>query len=87
MLDDVWVQQWFAAEKGETCGTQAVRPERIVDISLLDGWYCSGEMMIRVVAALLARKVAAVGQMIFQRRQFDHRWVAVWVGIAGRAHW
>ncbi len=55
LLDHLRVQQWLAAEESETCRTQAVRPERIVGISLLDGRHRAGEMMIRIVAALLAR--------------------------------
>jgi len=61
MLDYVRVQQRFATEQSEACGTQAMGPERIVGVSLLDGRHRAGEMMIRVVAALLAREVAAVG--------------------------
>jgi hypothetical protein len=66
VLDHVRVQQRFAAEESETRRTQAMGPERIVGVSLLDGRHRSGEMMIRVVAALLAREVAAVGQVVFQ---------------------
>lgn len=67
VLDRAWVQQWFAAEKCEPLRMQAMGPERIVRIGLLDGWHRADEMMIRVVAALLARQVAAVGQVVFQR--------------------
>lgn len=63
-----------------------MEPERIVGVSLLDGRHCSGEIMIRVVAALLAREVAAVGQVVFQRGKFDHRLVAVRVRIDCQAH-
>ncbi len=67
VLDRVWVQQWFAAEKCEPLRMQPMGPERIVGIGLLDGWHRADEMMIRVVAALLARQVAAVGKVVFQR--------------------
>lgn len=67
VLDRVWVQQWFAAEESETLRMQAMGPERIVGIGLLDGWHRACEMMIRVMAALLAREVATVGQVVFQR--------------------
>ena len=67
VLDDVRVEQWFAAEKGEAFGTKAMRPERIVRVGLLDGRHRADKMMIRVVAALLAREVATVRQVVLQR--------------------
>lgn len=67
VLDHVRVQQWLAAQESETCRTQAMGPERIVGVSLLDGRHHAGEMMIRIVAALLAREIATVGQVVFQR--------------------
>lgn len=87
VLDGIWIQQWLAAEEGEAFGTQTVGPTRIVCIGLLDARHCAGEVVVRVMAALLAREVATVCEMVFQCRQFDHRLVALITKVTWRTHW
>lgn len=59
----------IAAEKGEVFGAHALGPERILAVWLIDGRHHAGEVMARVMAALLTREVAAVSKAVLQRGQ------------------
>jgi hypothetical protein len=59
----------IAAEKGEAFGAQAMGPERILAVWLIDGQHRAGEVMACVMAALLTRKVATVIEAVLQRGQ------------------
>jgi hypothetical protein len=75
VLNQVWIQQRFAAEKGEAFGTQAMGPLRVLGVCLIDGRHRPGEVIVCVVTALLTREVATVSKVVLERREFNHRHV------------